>query len=215
MKEIFKEIQKKHPYCDDWQVNRVNLILSLYGEDYFKNKKILELGPFNGVIGAYFSELGAEVHCLEGRQENVDNIKNNFPKLNAKQQNLDSPDWEFGHYDIIINFGLYYHLEKYHKEHLINCIKNCNLMFFETVIYDSYEDEIFFREETGPDQSVSNIGGNPSTSHVENIFKKQKVKFTKYTNPELNSSGHHYDWVDTGKKVLDPWARRFWIVENK
>lgn len=214
MKDIFMEIQNKHPYCDDWQINRVNLILSMYGEDFFKNKKILELGPFNGVIGACFNALGSKIHYVEGREENIQNIKELFPESTIEQKDLDTPDWDLGYYDIIINFGVYYHLEKYHKEHLVNCIKNCDLMFFETVVYDSNENEIYSRSEGGNDQSLSGIGGTPSTSYVENIFKKQKVKYTKYTNKELNSSGHHYDWEDTGEKNFDPFARRFWIVSK-
>ena len=85
-------------------------------------------------------------------------------------------------------------------------------MFFESVIYDSYENEIYFREEGGNDQSMSRLGGTPSTSYVEDIFKEEKVKYTKYTNEELNHSGHHYNWPDTGQKRFDSWSRRFWVV---
>lgn len=215
MKDIFQKIQSKHPYCGEWQINRVNLILSIYGEDFFKGKKILELAPFNGVIGACFNILGAQVDCIEGREENIQNIQYNFPELHTSQGNLDSPDWDYGDYDIIINFGLYYHLEYYHTEHLINCINHCDLMFFETVVYDSNESTIYFRPEWGGDQSLSTNGGTPSTSYVEDIFKKKKVKYTKYTNNDLNHSGHHYDWEDTGKGHYDPGSRRFWIVETK
>lgn len=212
MNEFFLQIQNKAPYCGHWQVARVNHMLSLYGENFFKGKRVLELAPFNGVIGACLSALGAQVDCIEGREENVQNIRTNFPELNTEQRDLDSPDWDFGHYDIIVNFGLYYHLENFHKEHLINCIRNCDLMFFESVIYDSYENEIYFREEGGNDQSMSRLGGTPSTSYVEDIFKEEKVKYTKYTNEELNHSGHHYNWPDTGQKRFDSWSRRFWVV---
>jgi hypothetical protein len=117
------------------------------------------------------NSLGAEVHCVEGRQENVDRIKNDYTSVTVQCANLDTPDWNFGYYDIIINFGLYYHLENFHKEHLVNCVNNCNLMFFETVIYDSFEDEIYFREEAGNDQSLTPIGGTPSTSYIMNKIK--------------------------------------------
>ena len=73
--------------------------------------------------------------------------------LNVEQADLDTDIWKWGKWDIIINFGLYYHLEKYHKEHLINCINNCDLMFFETVVFDSKNPEIFINKEKGKDQS--------------------------------------------------------------
>lgn len=205
---------KETQYHPDWQKNRIDFILSKYPKEFFQGKRILELGAFNGYIGAYFESLGAIVHCVEGRQENVDMIKEDYPQITSECFNLDSTEWNWGHYDIIINFGLYYHLQKFHKEHLENCIKNCDLMFFETVVHDSYESEIFFREESGRDQSLSEIGGNPSTSYIENIFIQHNVKYKKYTDSKLNAYQHHYDWVDSNSKIHNPWSRRFWIVEK-
>jgi len=201
-------------YHPEWQNNRINFILSKYPDGFFKGKRILELGAHNGYIGAFFSTLGAEVHCVEGRQENADRIKNDYASVTVQCANLDTPDWNFGYYDIIINFGLYYHLENFHKEHLVNCVNNCNLMFFETVIYDSFEDEIYFREEAGNDQSLTPIGGTPSTSFVENILSNNKISFTKYTDSTLNGNGHTYDWIDQNLKLFPDRARRFWIINK-
>ena len=205
---------KKTTYHADWQINRINFILSKYPKDFFKGKRILEVGAYNGYIGAYFNALGAEVHCLEGRTENVVNIKNDYPNITAEVADLDSPNWNWGHYDIIINFGLYYHLEKFHKEHLQNCINNCDLMFFETVIYDSSDPEIYFRQENGDDQSLTSLGGTPSTSYVENILKEVNTNYKKYTDQFLNNYQHKYDWPDTGFKVFNQFHRRFWIIQK-
>jgi hypothetical protein len=205
---------KKTTYHADWQINRINFILSKYPKEFFKGKRILEVGAYNGYIGAYFNALGAEVHCLEGRIENVINIKNDYTNITAEVADLDSPNWNWGHWDIIINFGLYYHLEKFHKEHLQNCINNCDLMFFETVIYDSSDSEIYFRQEDGDDQSLTSIGGTPSTSYVESIIKETNSGYKKYTDPFLNNFEHKYDWPDTGFKVFNQFHRRFWIVQK-
>ena len=205
---------KETNYHPNWQNNRINFILSKYPKEFFKGKRILELGAHNGYIGAYFSTLGADVHCIEGRQENADNIKIDYPNVKVDCTNLDTIEWDWGNYDIIINFGLYYHLEHFHKEHLENCINNCDLMFFETVIYDSMESEIYFRTESGNDQSLTPIGGTPTTSYVENIFNKYPIKYEKFLDSSLNENQHHYDWVDTGNKVFNQFSRRFWIVNK-
>jgi endogenous inhibitor of DNA gyrase (YacG/DUF329 family) len=202
-------------YHPGWQKNRIDFILSKFSKDFFRDKTILELAPFNGYIGAFFHLLGAKVHCVEGRQENMNNIKSCYPFLSVECKDLDTPYWDLGRYDIIINFGLYYHLEKYHKEHLINCINNSSLMFFETVVYDSNNDKIFFRNETGNDQSLSEIGGTPTTSYIENILKRENANFNKYTDLSLNSGGHHYDWEDKNSEVYDQASRRFWIISKK
>jgi 2-polyprenyl-3-methyl-5-hydroxy-6-metoxy-1,4-benzoquinol methylase len=205
---------KETNYHPDWQKNRIKFILSKYPIDFFKGKRILELGAFNGYIGAYFESIGANVHCVEGRQSNVDRIKNDYPNVTVECANLDTKDWSWGHYDIIINFGLYYHLENFHREHLQNCINNCDLMFFETVIHDSFDSEIFFRHEYGDDQSLTPIGGNPSTSYVENIFKENSIKYEKFCDSALNGAPHKYDWIDTNSKIHDGHNRRFWIVQK-
>lgn len=205
---------KQTNYHPDWQQNRINFILSKYPKEFFKDKTILEVGAYNGYIGSYFASLGAKVHCLEGRIENVINIKNDYPNVTAEVANMDTDNWIWGKWDIIINFGLYYHLEKYHKEHLKNCIDNSDLMFFESVIYDSKDSEIYFRNEIGNDQSLTQIGGTPSTSFIENIFIENNLSFTKYKESSLNNFEHKYDWPDTGFKVFNQFHRRFWIVNK-
>ena len=205
---------KQTTYHPDWQINRINFILSKYPKEFFKGKRILEVGAYNGYIGAYFNALGAEVHCLEGRLENVVKIKNDYPQITSEVANLDTDEWTWGKWDIIINFGLYYHLERFHKEHLNNCIQNCDVLFFETVVYDSSEPEIYFRQEDGDDQSLTLIGGTPSTLYVENIFNESNVTYKKYTDPFLNNYQHKYDWPDTGFKIFNQFHRRLWIAHK-
>lgn len=199
-------------YHPNWQNNRINFILSKYSSDFFNKKKILELGPHNGYIGNVFKELGAEVHLIEGREENVNHIKSVYPNISIECSDLDISDWKWGKWDIIINFGLFYHLQNNHEKHLVNCLKNCDLMFFETVVYDSNKSEIYFRNENGLDQSLSMIGGTPSTSYVENIFKKEKRNYEIFKTSLLNGDSHTYDWVETNSKTYPDRNRRFWVI---
>ena len=43
---------KQTTYHPDWQINRINFILSKYPKEFFKGKRILEVGAYNGYIGA-------------------------------------------------------------------------------------------------------------------------------------------------------------------
>jgi len=196
----------------DWQHSRLNFILELYPKNFWNKKRVLELGSFNGVIGNYFRELGSEVLSIEGRPSNIRRIQEEFPELNIIKGDLDRVDWHYGYYDIIINLGLLYHLEQFHKEHLLNCLDNCDLLLLESVIYDSEKPELYVREEGGYGQSLSGIGKTPSTSFVENILGG--TKFRKYSNSSLNSGPNIYDWTDTYSKIFNPYLRRFWTVER-
>lgn len=198
-------------YHADWQNKRIGFMIGLYGYEFFQNKKILELGAFNGYIGNYFAvNCNAEVTVVEGRQENVDNIQKDYPAVKSICADLDTPDWEFGDYDIIINYGLCYHLHYHHKAHLMNCLNHCDMMFFESVIYDSFDPEISFNEEVGGDQSLSGVGGTPSTSFIEDIFKEHGSNYRKYVDARL---GYKYDWPDTNSKKYNGFYRRFWTVD--
>jgi hypothetical protein len=201
-------------YYPDWQNNRLNYIINHYGKDYFENKRILELAPCNGYIGHVLHELGATVYQAEGRQGNVDYIKKTYPHLFVQQKDLDTDVWDLGKYDIIINFGLMYHIHNHHKALLENCIKNCTDLILESVIFDSFDDEVHFRNEEGFDQSLSGIGGTPSTSYVENILENCKTTYQKHCSELLRGGNHHYNWPDTNSKILNPWARRLWTIKT-
>ena len=206
---------KNTEYHPDWQNNRIKFLIDKYGFPYFNNKKILELGSHNGYIGNFFREMcAANVLSVEGRAENIKKINKDYPHLPVIMSNLDVGEWMFGKWDIIINFGLLYHLEKYHSEHLSNCINNCDTMFLESVIFDSQTNEIHLKEEIGEDQSLSCIGGVPSTSFVENVFQNHNCKFEKYCDPKLNGNDHIYDWIDSNSRLHHSRSRRFWIVNR-
>lgn len=202
-------------YHPEWQTNRMRFMVDTYTPDFFRGKKILELGSCNGYIGAYMQEFGATVLSVEGREENVEQIKKQFPNLPCICMDLDTSEWTLGTWDIIINFGLYYHLQYNHEAHLKNCIRHCDTMFFESVIHDKYEPMIFFRHEIGVDQSMTGVGGAPTTSYVENIFKEMNVFYDKITDSRLNGNLHRYDWIDTNSGIENGYARRFWIVNTK
>ena len=159
--------------------------------------------------------MGAVVCSVEGRQENVDQIKLNYPDLIAICANLDTPNWTWGSWDVIINFGLHYHLTNFHQEHLSNCLLNSDLMFFETVIFDNNQPTIYYKNETGNDQALKINAGTPSTSYVENILISYKVDFKKYSDSKLNGNNHHYDWIDRKSNIHDGFARRFWIINKR
>jgi hypothetical protein len=207
-----KYVTTYHPH---WQMNRIQFMINKFGKDYFREKTILELAPFNGFIGNYFQqELGAIVTGVEGRSQNVENIKKEYPHLNILTDNLDTANWIYGSYDIILNLGLFYHLEYHHESHLLNCINHCNIMFFESVIWDSDDSELYFYTEYGDDQSLSFTGGTPTTHYVESIFNKTSCNYVKYSDPELNGDGHIYDWEDKNSKIFNRMTRRFWITQQ-
>jgi 2-polyprenyl-3-methyl-5-hydroxy-6-metoxy-1,4-benzoquinol methylase len=94
-----------------WRAKRVVAIVEYYGQEWFKGKKILELGCGFGDIGKVFKSLGAEVVFAEGRKENCEVLMRKFPNDRIYQINLEN-EWPFQkeRFDLILHMGVLYHL---------------------------------------------------------------------------------------------------------
>jgi 2-polyprenyl-3-methyl-5-hydroxy-6-metoxy-1,4-benzoquinol methylase len=128
-----------HRSYDIWRLRRCNKILEIYGVEYFKGKTILELGCGHGDIGAFFAELGAVVLCVDGRRQNVTFAKLKHRKIdNVRflQYDLENDFSELGKFDLIIDFGLIYHLRNIER-HLAACFACAGEIVMETVVCDS------------------------------------------------------------------------------
>ena len=167
---VFDDTNIFHPQYLEWTMKRINKILELYGLDFFKNKRILELGGGIGDIGGFFAELGAEVLSLEGRLMNVvlAQLKNSRIKnYKCRQFNLENDFSEFGKFDLIINFGLVYHLKNVEK-HLNCCAKMADNILLETVVCDSTDSSkiILVDDPEGNDEALDGTGSRPGPYYM-------------------------------------------------
>jgi hypothetical protein len=220
LKPIFKaptvtNIDYRTKYHRDWQQKRVNFIVSLLPNGCFKNSTLLELGPFNGCIGNEFSKHGASVTCIEGRQENVERIKAYFPHLNVLQADLDTPEWTWGTYDVIVHWGVLYHLQNHHRQSLINSINHCKILLLESVVHDYHEPMLYYHTENGIDQSLTNVGGCPTTTYVERILDDSGAYYRRIMSTQLDAHPHCYSWKEQNTNKPDRYKRRMWIVIRK
>ena len=189
-----------NPIYDEWRIKRINKILEVYGIDYFKNKNVLELGSGYGDIGAFFADLGANVLCLDGREQNVifANLKHHkLDNFKCLQFNLENEFTDFGKFDLIINFGLLYHLKNL-DEHLNCCFKVSDDIFLETVVCDSTDPyKIFYCEENKNHNydALEGIGSRPSPFYIERIANEHNYDVSRYFTADLNVwNDFVYDW---------------------
>jgi len=203
----------------DWQTKRIGFLIDLYGKEFFVGKKILELGCFKGGISILLQNLitsSGSLTSVEGLKENYDDCVKTYPSLRFIHGDEDFPEtdtWAYDdHYDIIVHWGLLYHLQ-HPIASIQRCLKHCDKLFLETLIIDSTEPIklVYEKNEWGTDQSIHNIGTRCNTEYVENIFKH--LSFKRYDDSRLNSGGQpHYDWTPTNSGEI---FRRFWIIDVK
>jgi len=198
----------------EWRKNRINAIVNHYGKDWFKDKKILELGCGFADIGNSFYKLGAEVTVSDVRKEHLTVAKKRYPKLKIVHCDLDS-EWVFNdHYDLILHTGVLYHLKNY-KQNLIECFKHCDNIFLETEVVDSLEDIVIYEEQDNRyDQAYHGVGAKPSDKNLENIIKYNGFEFIRYFKSDLNSDSHSYDWVHKNDNNHRAGLRRAWFCKK-
>jgi hypothetical protein len=175
-------------------------------------KTLLELGGGHGLCGNEFHKLGAIVTTCDALEEHIDVAKQRYPHLNAFQLDVEHDSLPDTHYDIILHWGLLYHIAEIDK-HLADVCHACDTLLLESEVIDSENPDSFFRRtEQGADQAANNVGMRPSAAMIEVILKKNGFDFLRIVDPILNGGQHIYDWKckETGEWTQS--HRRFWIA---
>lgn len=196
-----------------WNNRRIKCIIDYYGKNFFRGKKILEVGCGYGDIGAEFMKLGAEVTCSDARREHLDIVERRYPNIKTVLADLDY-EWPFRKkFDVILHLGTLYHLKNFEKS-LIKACKTTKYLVLETEVCDSDDPDmvVFTNESRGYDQSFNKRGSRPSAEYIEKILKKAGMKYEQVKSSKCNSGFHRYNWKvkNTGK-----WShglRRFWFA---
>ncbi|MFH0921495.1 MAG: methyltransferase [Fibrobacterota bacterium] len=207
------------PY-DEWRMKRVNKMLEIFGIDFFKNARILELGSGFGETGAIFAELGANVLCLEGRQQSVNVAKllyRNLSNFRCEQHNLEDDFSHFGRFDLIIHFGVLYHLQE-PKVNLHYCMKCSDRIILESAVVDSQDTQYCIRVSENRslvDQSVIGFGSRFSPFFIESVFEEAGYSVQRHFTRDLNLKGFFaYDWKHRRFARGRGHLRRFWYFSK-
>jgi hypothetical protein len=197
-------------HYEDWRVSRMNGVKKYISPDYFKSKTLLELGCGHADIGNMFCELGANVTSSDGRKEHLEVVNQKYPHINTLLIDCDKDDIT-QKYDIIVHWGLLYHLNEI-ELHLNKVLQKCDILLLETEVADSNDKEFYIStDEYGFDQALNNKGIRPSPYYVENVLEKNGFNFKLIKDPILNTNCHQYDWDISNSKTSRNGLRRFWF----
>lgn len=201
----------------EWRIKRMRKVIEVFGAEWFRGKRILELGCGYGDMGMLLVALGADVMFSDYRQEHLDEMERRYPAYGREKLiKADiNKEWPFkGEFDLVLHMGLLYHLEdwKYGLEKAKGCSAN---MVLETEVCDSEEVGCEKKKlEYGFDQAVSGCGIRPSAASIEAELEKQGCSYNRYDESELNSTMHRYDWKVAGTGRHGPGYRRLWICRG-
>lgn len=208
---------------DLWRVRRIDKMLEIYGIDHFKGLRVLELGCGHGEIGAFLADLGADVLGVDGRIQNINYARlrhRHLTGLRFELANLEEDFEKLGRFDLIVNFGLIYHLRGV-DEHLRRCFASSDDIVLESVVCDSTDPNlILFRQEDPAvdEESLLGIGSRPSPAYIERLAREAGFRIDRHFTPDLNSLPFfRYDWPhrNDGAANDDFVNRRFWRLTRQ
>jgi len=132
-------------------------------------KSVLDVGCGVGHLAQFFVQRGCKVTCIDGRDENIAELRSRHPNLTAHVANVETDSLlAFGRFDVVFCYGLLYHLEN-PIAGLRNMAQVCDGLFLlETVIIDHSEPLLRLVDEPNetPNQTIGNLGSRPSPAYV-------------------------------------------------
>ena len=210
-----KHIQNKY-------LNTIGSKLDTFPDNIKQLQEILHPLLNNIFVDGPFSQLPTEfniadttkgydnIYTLPGVQEHLDVVKVKYPHIKTLLIDADNDNIN-NKYDIILHWGLLYHLKEI-EAHLGNVSQKCDMLLLETEVSDSDDKEFYIStNEKGYDQAFNNKGIRPSPSYVEQVLGKNGFQFKMIKDSILNSNFHQYDWDVRNSKGHTNGLRRFWI----
>jgi hypothetical protein len=201
------------------QESRKKILIKYLDKSFFIGKTLHEIGCGYAFYGSLFS-LYCNVTVSDARAEHIEEVKRLNPLLKAYVLDVDGK-FEMENVDILIHFGVFYHLRKL-KEHFESLKGKCKYIILDGQVLDSDKEEtIYVTESPTYDQSYNKVGNRSSQKLIESYLTKNGYNFKCIDNdPVLNVPGFNYTWknLNTRKNYLSgDSARRFWIcwAENE
>ena len=196
------------PSYKEWRMKRIMKMLEVYELNYFKDKRILELGGGHGDIGAFFAEIGAgEVLSVDGRRNNVNfaNLKHrHIDNFKSIEIDLEKDFTHLGKFDIILNMGFIEVINNITNV-LDCCVKLSNEIIVETLVCDSLIPKVitFDFNKDIIDCSVVGKSCRPSPMFIENYFKDKGYRCERFSTNNINTKYHKYDWMPKNDDSLE------------
>ena len=216
-----------------WRVKRVEKLISIFGLDWFKGKKILEMGCGHGNIGLYLESLGSTVHFSDAREEALAKVKKKKPDAVVFVIDQET-EWRLeDHYDLIIHFGILYNLNYWEKD-LNKVLSHCSYAALESAVHkfdNENEYKIVNHSYPEPYGPARQIGTLTSSINIEKVVRENNFYPVRYDDQDLDlfDLDHvSYSWVEENNEsapkygVIKSWwdnpfcrGRRFWVLTKQ
>lgn len=191
------------------------MIIDYYGHRFFINKKILDLGCFNGELANAFARIGGKMTAVDARQEHIDLINKKYPYIKTVLLDLDK-DWPFAdfEFDVVLSLGTMCHLKDY-ELHLNRICSAAETIVLETEVFDKndHSQYHFMEDKAIKDLSFNGEVNIIGSNDIQNKLSQLGATFRRIDETKLNTKGHAYDWKEQGLGRNER-NRRLWFIRR-
>ncbi|MCL2394218.1 MAG: class I SAM-dependent methyltransferase [Acidimicrobiaceae bacterium] len=207
-------------YYRESQLSRLANLFAHIDVEKWRGMRVLEVGAGLGHLGDAFTALGFDVTSTDGRPEHVEAMRARGRESFVLDLDRDGVD-KAGDYDIILAFGVLYHLAK-PQEFLQSCGAAAKVLLLETCVCDDREPVVKWVKESsgwlGPDQAVSPNGCRPSPAWVEKTCSEAGFRTVRDISSSIgNWTSGRFDWEahSTGEWSRSGYnLRKMWVCER-
>jgi SAM-dependent methyltransferase len=207
------------PNYRDSELTRLLNLFAHIDASRWQGMRVLEVGAGYGRIGEVFEQLGFDVTSTDGRAEHVERM--NSKGRRAHVLDLDQGEDLTGGYDLVLAFGVLYHLSR-PDSFIKRCGEAAKVLVLETVVCDDLG--AVLRPVTEPsgwrgkDQALHHLGCRPSPLWVEECCRTAGFDLIRDISSSVaNWKTGSYDWTPRG---TGEWRRngvnlrKMWVCEK-
>lgn len=161
----------------------------------FQNKAVIDLGCGIGRLSEFLVKQGANLLSVDGREENIQQLRMFYPAMKAEVLDLETDEWlKFGPFDIVFCYGILYHLANPYQ-FIRDAASVCKeMLLIETCVTNSLEPIVTIVQERSEvySQSIHAAGCSPSPTYVTFCLKKANFPFIYTPRDKPNHPEYHY-----------------------
>jgi SAM-dependent methyltransferase len=131
-------------------------------------KSVIDVGCGTGRLSEHFAQRGCEVTCVDGRAENIEQLRASYPGRTAAVVDVESDALlEQGSFQVVFCYGLLYHLaEPWGFLQRAGKLAG-ELLLLETCVADAEEPMLsLVRDPDDPTMALRAVGSRPSAAYI-------------------------------------------------
>ncbi len=159
-------------------------------------KRVLDVGCGVGHLAAWLRKLGAQVTCVDGREENIAELRRRYPQFPAHVANAErDPLSALGQFDVVFSYGLLYHLENPAAALRNMAAAAGELLLLETIICDARQPIVVLDDERfAANEALGALGCRPSPSYVATVLNRIGFAHVYTSRVPPDHEDFKFDW---------------------